>query len=102
MLEWIPSCLPVAKGEAVGLHRAIRWIQSLGLSHVKFELDCQTAVLDVQQSKDNLSELGVITKACHDLLSSFPNFDVSFTQANSVAHNLAKPTLFLASPMVFI
>lgn len=101
--DWLPYCLPVFVGEAMGLFRAIHWVRDLDLPNVNFELDCQAIVNSVTNPKEDISEFGVVVRACYDLLLSFPNFGVSHIrrQANSKAHRLARATLFLDSPQDF-
>lgn len=59
-------------------------------------------VNSVISPKEDFSEFGLIIRACLNLLSSFPNFGVSFSrrQASDVVHTLAKATSFLASAQI--
>lgn len=103
-MDWVPSYLPVREGEALGLLKADQWVKELGLHDVLFELDCQVVVNSLKNHIVYITDFGVIISACQELLCSLSNLSVSFfgRQVNSVAHNLAKATLFIVTPQFLL
>lgn len=64
-----------------------------------FETDCKLVVNEIIRPRENLLEFGTIVAHFRQLLSSSPNFQVTFIrrQANLVAHVLARASIFSAS-----
>ncbi|KAK2407645.1 Ribonuclease H superfamily protein [Trifolium repens] len=92
-----------AEAEAWALQQGIMWMAMLGYRNVIFELDCKTVVDDIDSSKDNHSEYGLLIEDCKSMLSPHSNYVVAFTrrQANGSAHALARAALSHASRITF-
>ncbi|XVE82765.1 hypothetical protein DITRI_Ditri16bG0032000 [Diplodiscus trichospermus] len=75
----------------------------LGFEKVVFQLDVKTVVSDVSSLDNDVTEYGSIIDRCRDLLSSKPDFSVSFSRrlANEVAYVLAREARFQAHPTFF-
>lgn len=91
------------EAEAKGLLEALKWMASLNLYKVTFELDCKSVVDGILEDKIPFTEFGCILATCKDSLKFFQNYGVSFIrrQANNIAHSLAKASRFCASHHVF-
>lgn len=87
----------------MGLLKSIQWVKEPNFHYVVFKLDCQVIANHDKTPRKEVSEYGIIVRACHDFLSSSANFGVSFVrrEENNVAHSLAKAILFLASSSIF-
>ncbi|GAU31707.1 hypothetical protein TSUD_215080 [Trifolium subterraneum] len=103
--EWIEPILDVEIGEAMGLLRALKWIDELQLHNTDVEVDCKR-VVDGLNSKRNInSDFGAILSDCRSLLATnLVNSNVKFIrrQANEVAHSLAWVATSSASFQNFI
>ncbi|GAU39501.1 hypothetical protein TSUD_68650 [Trifolium subterraneum] len=103
--EWIEPILDVEIGEAMGLLRALKWIDELQLHNTDVEVDCKR-VVDGLNSKRNInSDFGAILSDCRSLLATnLVNSNVKFIrrQANEVAHSLARVATSSASFQNFI
>lgn len=99
-----PCIVPVAVGEALGLHSALQWLSDMQFDNVDFETDSKLTADAFLSSRNDLSEFGCIISSCRLLFSNFfSNSRVEFVrrQANAVAHALAREATSLAGPTVY-
>lgn len=75
----VQGALQPSEGEALGLLHAIKWVCTLGFTHVVFETDCKVVANRISHPKLDHTELGFIIQECKNLLSTHPNFYVVFT-----------------------
>jgi ribonuclease HI len=87
MSAYISAVMTPAEAEAWALQQGIMWMAMLGYRNVIFELDCKTVVDDINSSKDNHSEYGLLIDDCKSMLSIHRNYVVAFTrrQANGMS-----------------
>ncbi|XP_074369751.1 uncharacterized protein LOC141711245 [Apium graveolens] len=80
------------EAEAIAVHEALCWIQSLGLGNVAVECDALNVVSAVQKGTVYFSEVGSILDSCRHILRQRSDLKIQHVrrQANSVAHNIAK------------
>lgn len=83
------------------LLHALRWVSSLGTTHVLFEMDNKTVVESINKQQANCSEFGHILSGCQSILDTTQNFQVKFTQANVVIYCLAGASICNVSPQFF-
>ncbi|GAU26189.1 hypothetical protein TSUD_354110 [Trifolium subterraneum] len=103
--EWMEPILDVDIGEAMGLLRALNWMNEIQLTNVDLEMDCKRVVDSLYSSRTYRSDLGDILSDCRTILStSLVNSHVKFIrrQANEAAHRLARVATSLASFHNFI
>ncbi|KAK2386904.1 hypothetical protein QL285_060742 [Trifolium repens] len=103
MSTHINAVMTPTEAEAWALQQGILWMAMLGYRKVIFELDCKTVVDDINSSKDNHSEYGLLIVDCKSMLFTHSNYVVTFTrrQANGSAHALARAALSHASRITF-
>ncbi|GAU46456.1 hypothetical protein TSUD_402230 [Trifolium subterraneum] len=103
--EWMEPILDVDIGEAMGLLRALNWMNEIQLTNVDLEMDCKRVVDNLYSSRTYRSDLGDILSDCRTILTtSLVNSHVKFIrrQANEAAHRLARVATSLASFRNFI
>ncbi|GAU39464.1 hypothetical protein TSUD_158950 [Trifolium subterraneum] len=103
--EWMEPILDVDIGEAMGLLRALNWMNEIQLTNVDLEMDCKRVVDSLYSSRTYRSDLGDILSDCRTILTtSLVNSHVKFIrrQANEAAHRLARVATSLANFHNFI
>ncbi|GAU20068.1 hypothetical protein TSUD_381600 [Trifolium subterraneum] len=88
--------------EATAMKLALALALSNGFERVLFESDCQQVVNALRNDYLYANELGTLLSTCNSLLISNVDYNVAYVrrQANRVAHNLARTSLFQSSPNV--
>ena len=78
----------VFEAEATAILEGLQWLINMTVDKVIIESDSFLSVKALQNSQENLLEVGNILSACQSILDSRPEFSVSFVkrQANRVAH----------------
>ena len=91
-----PSISTTAEGEATALQQALQIALDLGLNRVVFETDCQLVVNVVLSNSTYVNELGSLLSNCRAMLFSNASYALAYVrrQANRVAHNLARASMF--------
>ncbi|KAK2369662.1 Met-10 like family protein [Trifolium repens] len=81
---------------------ALKLALSNGFERVIFESDCQQVVNALHNDCLYANELGTLLSTCSSLLIPYANYNIAYVtrQANRVAHNLARASLFQSSPNV--
>ncbi|KAK2379004.1 hypothetical protein QL285_066849 [Trifolium repens] len=81
---------------------ALKLALSNGFERVIFESDCQQVVNALRNDCSYANELGILFSTCSSLLISNGNCNIAYVrrQANRIAHNLARASLFQSSPSV--
>lgn len=76
------------EGEALGLLKALQWINDLGLDFVSSEPDRKSVVDHVKFTREDSTEYGLIIDQCKQLLLVKPNCNLEFVrrEGNLVAH----------------
>ena len=82
----------VFEAEATAILEGLQWLINMTVDKVIIESDSFLSVKALQNSQENLLEVGNILSACRSILDSRPEFSVSFVkrQANRVAHVAAR------------
>jgi len=91
-------------GEALGLFHAIQWTSDMRMENIDFEGDSKVKKDAFSYRREYISEFRNIVSASRSLFTSkFSNSRVEFIrrQTNTVAHNLARDAILLASPVTF-
>jgi len=85
----------VLEAESIALLESIKTTISNGMHTVLFETDCKFLVDALTSPAVLISEFGNLVSQCRRLLSSNPDYVVSFVkrQANKVAHTIARASL---------
>lgn len=73
----------MAKGEAIGLLKAIQWIISMQYNFAIFESDCKVIVDELVGHKHNNWEQWVTDAAIRGLLHNNSNYSVKFDRGNA-------------------
>ncbi|MCI10405.1 eukaryotic translation initiation factor 3 subunit C, partial [Trifolium medium] len=91
-----------AECEAIAMKHALALALSNGFEIVIFESDCQQVVNALRNDYLYANELDTLLSTCSSLLNSNANYNIAYVrmQANRVAHNLAKASLFQSSSSV--
>lgn len=81
---------------------ALKLALSNSFERVIFESDCQQVVNALHNDCLYANELGTLLSTCSSLLIPYANYNIAYVtrQANRVAHNLARASLFQSSPNV--
>ena len=82
----------VFEAEALVILVGLHWLQVLNYDRVVIESDSLLAVRALQDTQDNLLEVGHVLNACRITLDSKSGYSVSFVkrQVNGVAHLVTK------------
>nr|DAD24222.1 TPA_asm: hypothetical protein HUJ06_025685 [Nelumbo nucifera] len=80
------------EGEAMALIAAIKWVTSMDIQNVVFEIDALVVWKALRAPASDLFEFGSLVHECSSLLQQGVNFLVAYVerQANTVAHSLAR------------
>ncbi|PNX80526.1 eukaryotic translation initiation factor 3 subunit c [Trifolium pratense] len=94
-----PFVVTTAECEATAIKHALALALSNGFERVIFESDCQQVVNALCNDYLYANELGTLLSTCSSFLNSNANYNIAYVrrQANRVAHNLARASLFQSS-----
>ncbi|KAK2426613.1 two-component response regulator ARR10 [Trifolium repens] len=97
-----PFVVTPAECEATTMMHALKLALSNGFERVIFESECQQVVNVLHNDCLHANELGTLLSTCSSLLISNANYNIAYfrRQANRVAHNLARASLFQYSHSV--
>ncbi|KAK6164785.1 hypothetical protein DH2020_001649 [Rehmannia glutinosa] len=100
----IHGVMCVKEAEAMGLKEALSWVKNLNLHSVLFEVDAKGVSDSVNGAENDVSEYGLLIKECRNFLTDNSSFSVGFVhrEANTVAHELARISIFNSSPSVWV
>lgn len=93
----------VKEAEALCLFHAIKWVRSLNLSNVIFDMNAKSVVYVVKSHSRALTEFGEIIEKCQTVTTVGAKCYVFFVkrQKNEVVHTLARETRFSSSSYGF-
>ena len=93
----------VFEAEAIALLGALDLAVSHGFQVVQFETYIKVLVDAIHNNSVHLNEFGDIISQCRNILSTNPDFRVSYVrrQENRVAHSIARASLSQPSPNLF-
>jgi ribonuclease HI len=99
-----PFKVTTLEREATALQHALLLTTSNGFERVIFESDCEQVVNALKNNCMYDNELGNLLSSCRSLLQSNVSYNINFArrQANRVAHNFARSSLFQSSPLLII
>jgi ribonuclease HI len=89
--------------EASTLKHALLIALSSGFERVIFQTDSQTIVNSILNDYRYENELGTLLSTCKSLLSVNASYNITFVrrQANRIAHNLTRASVFQSSPNTY-
>ncbi|KAK2401271.1 hypothetical protein QL285_050877 [Trifolium repens] len=98
-----PFVVTAAECEVTAMMYALKLALSNGFERVIFESDCQQVVNTLHKDCLYVNEVGTLLSTCSSFLISNANYNIAYVrrQANRVAHNLARASLFQSSPSVY-
>jgi ribonuclease HI len=101
--DYLYSSTTILEAETIGLLEAIKTAILNGMTAVFYETDCKSLADALATNSNHPDEFDDHISQCRSLLLTSPDFVVSNIrrQANSVAHNIARASLYHTSPYIF-